>query len=145
MRIIGLLFIYVIFIYGGSQDALITCHSTSGRTQLKIYDMDLEGNFQSGFLSIDGKKIKYDETSDAAIVSHLEKGVYTVYLYTNKATYFLKFYALPKTVKQLAYRKGDKYKFKGIIDPATTDPRSKKRINKTIVVECLATYKWKEI
>jgi len=145
MKTIILLLIPLVFIYGGSKEAIIECSSDSGRTQLQILDMDLEGNFQSGYLSIDNQKLSYGPTSDADIVSHLEKGVYTIYLYTNKSKYFLEFYALPKSVKKIDYKKGFRYNFNAIIDPSSTDPRNKERINKTITVKCMVTYDWKEL
>ena len=130
-------------------EAVVSCSSSSGRTQLYLEDMDLEGNFQSGYFIIDGEKLTYGSKANATIVSHLDQGVYTVSIFENRSAsigfIFLEYYALPKTIKSIDYKKGTKYTFQGIIDESSTDPRTKKRLNKTILLECSAIYNWKEI
>ncbi len=145
MKIIVLLILISISIFAGSKEAVIECHSGTGRTLLHIEDMDLEGNFQSGFLMIDSKKLIYSSNADAVIVSHLNIGVYTVSIVDKNGSIYLEFYALPDTVKKHAYAKGLKFIFQANIDSASTDPRSKERLNKRIQLNCKVTYDWREI
>ena len=128
-------------LFGGSADAIFECHTGTGRTQLNFKDDNLQGVFNGGTLTIDGKTISYPPR-DGGVISKLNKGVYTISLsYKQNNEYIhLKFYALPNSVKSKEVPYGEGYTFSAIIDGDTTDPRTSNYLRKNIFLACTATY-----
>jgi len=140
-----LLFLTPLSIYAGSAEAVVECKSGSGRTLLKFFDQDIDGEFRGGTLSIDKKKIKYKSPMDvdknmAWMAVNLKEGVYTL-VYDDETNY-LNFYAIPRTMKKI--RKKEKfdayYKFNAIIDWRSTDPRTDNILDKKIWLGCTIKY-----
>lgn len=139
-----------LFIYSGSADAIIQCSSGSGRTILKFYDQDVQGEFNGGTLTIDKSTVNYQNNmskkkNDSHMMVNFKKGIYTAYY--KDANSILSFYALPKTIEKLE-RKGYEafYKFNGIITEVSTDPRKNGKntwhnaLEKNIWVGCTLKY-----
>lgn len=128
-------------LWAGSADAIFECHTGTGRTQLNFKDDNLIGEFNGGTLTIDGKTISYPP-QEGGVVSELDKGIYTISLaYLKNGSYnYLKFYALPKSVKAKKVEYGEAYIFNGILTYRTTDPRTSSPLKKNIFLGCSATY-----
>ncbi|CAA6821483.1 MAG: Unknown protein [uncultured Sulfurovum sp.] len=136
-------------LYAGSADAIIDCKSGSGRTALSFLDQDIQGQFQGGTFTVDKKKINYQPQYNGETNKHypyswmnvnMKEGVYSLVYNDTKGT-ILKFYALPKTMEKIEKKGFDSYyKFNGIIDSQTTDPRTSKFLNKQIWVGCTMSY-----
>lgn len=138
-----LLFLSPIFLYSGSAEAKITCQSPTGRTVFVLYDTDGVGQFSGAKLSIDKKKINYSLEGEVTIVSDLKRGVYTFKYYYRGV--YLTFYAIPKSVKDRSKNRVSKYMFDGLITSNSTDPRTHKRLDKTIMMQCSSIYDWGNI
>lgn len=138
-----LLLVFPLCIYAGSSDEIMTCKSGTERTSFTLKDSDASASFDGAILNIDQKKIKYDLEGEATIVRDFKRGIYTFKYYHKDI--FLTFYAIPNTVKNLSYAKVSKYTFSAIISPSSTDPRTLKRLDKTIIVWCTSVYNWGDI
>jgi hypothetical protein len=135
-------------IYAGSNVAFVECKTGTGRTTLNFLDDDLQGSFKGGTLTIDNKSINYLPDYDSktglsntysSMVVNMKQGVYTL-LY-NDTKNLLTFYAIPKSVKKVKKdESGEHYKFNGIIEWTTTDPRNLKKLNKQIWISCKLDY-----
>lgn len=134
--------------YAGSSDAVIKCKSGSGRTTLTFFDQDIQGNFQGGIFTIDKKSInylpQYDEKTNknhpySWMTVNMKEGVYTL-VYQDKQ-HSLKFYALPSSMKKKEKEGMEAYyRFDGIVESSSSDPRKKSALNKKIWLGCTMSY-----
>jgi hypothetical protein len=143
------LFLLPSCLLSGSADAVIKCKSGSGRTVLHFLDQDIQGTFQGGTFSIDGKSIVYapsysdGESNDySRMIVNMKEGVYTLNYQDKK--HHLAFYALPNSVHKIP-KEGfdDYYRFSAVVDWRSTDPRSTewdKRLKKQIWLGCTLSY-----
>lgn len=135
-------------LYAGSSDAIIECKSGTGRTILTFLDQDIQGQFQGGTFTIDKKSIDYAPQYDGKtgkfneyswMTVDLKEGVYT--LVYNDAKHFLNFYALPKSVTKIKKENFEQYyRFNGIVEWRSTDPRNNKQLKKQIWLGCTLRY-----
>lgn len=135
-------------LYAGSSNAIIDCKSGTGRTTLTFFDQDIQGQFQGGTFTIDKKIIdyapQYDEKTGkfneySWMTVDLKEGVYT--LVYNDTKNFLNFYALPKSMKKIKKENFEEYyRFNGIVEGRSTDPRNNKQLKKQIWLGCTLRY-----
>jgi hypothetical protein len=135
-------------VYAGSDNAVIKCKSGTGRTTLTFFDQDIQGHFQGGTFTVDNKSINYLPQNDhktnkdypySWMTVNMKEGVYT--LVYNDGQHFLNFYALPSSMEKKK-KDGLKtyYKFNGIVEWRSSDPRSTSVLNKQIWLGCSLRY-----
>ena len=134
-------------IQAGSDIAVITGKSASGRTEVKLEIGDVTGPMEAGSVTIDGVDITFDIEDDCAAVFDDALGVYTIVVIGKPTEKFpngryLTFYAVPKTMKKTGRTKEGKdiWTFDAFL--TVTEPRADKDslISPKIAVQCRMVY-----
>jgi hypothetical protein len=119
--------------YAGSGTAKLTCTSASGRTVFTAYLQDIEGMFEGGELTIDGKTLRFpgeDVVGSSAVIWDPDHGVFTLsFTRPGEEQYlFIRFWAIPNTFQVISNDRGSaegaRYAFEAILE--ATEPREGK-------------------
>jgi hypothetical protein len=133
----------------GSGTAKLTCTSASGRTVFVAYLQDIEGMFEGGELTIDGKTLSFPAEGDigsSAIIWDPTHGVFTLsFERPSEGQYlFIRFWAIPNTFQVISDGRGSatgaRYEFEAILE--ATEPREGKgHATPSIRLTCTLDYR----
>lgn len=140
----ALLFMLLSSLKPGEPSATLTCSSASGRTLFVaiLPECNYPGNAK---FSIDTSKLNFGIEDHSSIIFDPENKVFTIALESKDEKKFLKFWAIPTTIKKIKSQKGtgssfhDVYEFKAKV--YATEPRKGfEQITKTIELNCILDY-----
>lgn len=123
--------------YLGTNTAVLTCKSDSGKTTFVANLQDITSMFESAKFTIDNSTIEFDSNDKASVALDSKKGVFTLYI-DGRKTFdypngkFIQFWAIPSSFKIIKEESGHKvYEFKAKIKG--TDPRLTKKSNSSVI------------
>ncbi|MGQ0827108.1 MAG: hypothetical protein ACT4ON_01810 [Bacteroidota bacterium] len=132
--------------YSGSNTAVLTCKSNSGKTTFVAYIQDITSTFEGATFTMDKSSIEFDSNENGYVVLDSKSGVFTLFV-DGRKTFdypngkFIRFWAIPSTFKIITEEHGHKvYEFKAKLNG--TDPRPNKTPDSP-VVELNCKLEWK--
>lgn len=134
------------FDFTGSSTAYLTCKSESGRTVFNASLQDITGLLESAELSVDGKKLQFNDEDEVYTIFDAQKAVFTIYI-TGKATEdfpngrFVQFWALPESFTIIKSATDHQiYEFNARIE--ATEPRKGRNLRIPLIeLKCKLEYK----
>lgn len=121
----------------GTNTAILSCKSYSGKTTFTAHLQDITGMFEGAKFTIDGASIEFNSNDFGFVVIDSKSGVFTLYVEGQKTNDYpfgkqIKLWAIPSTFKIIKEERGHKiYEFNAKI--IGTDPRSQKYADSPVI------------